>query len=531
MTTTTKSAADHGDMPYARASTLSNGLDATSDERDNGRQRTTLRLSLRRRGAFVLVTVVAYIAIAALLLDGERQRLRALSLELEELHEKDSALSKTTNALNHSIIRAKELAATGGLAGSGADDIALDLELVHSGLSALQRYSPGLAPELVRVEQLIERLRHRPAPDVLDAVNQLDDDLDRYITQVDTELHQARRDAWSRYHRTYDRMTLVGVMVNLVGVVVFGALVIAFFSRLTWDIRKAKDRATQVAAGYRGPPLEVARGDEVGDLMAAINDTQTELRERERKLELARERHYHREKMAAMGSLASAVAHEINNPIAAIAGIAQAMASAHRTGRGKDSKAVVEGPEMILEQAQRISAISRQIAEFTRPPTEKPAMIDLNALVRSTCRFIQYDRRLRRVEIELDLYTQLPAIVGIADHLTQVLMNLLINAADALVAVADRKPVITVATWTGNGEVVLTVTDNGPGMAADTLARAFDESFTTKAADAGRGLGLFLCRSLLERSSASIQLQSVPGEGTTAIVRLPLRPATIVKDL
>ncbi|MGB3426896.1 MAG: ATP-binding protein [Burkholderiaceae bacterium] len=489
-----------------------------------------MRLSLRRRGVFALLSVAAYIVFAGLALDSQRQNLRSLSLELEELHSKDIALGRTIHALHHSLIRAKELAAADGLRGSGADDVALDLELVHSGLIEVRGYSPAAAPDVERVEALVTRLRTQPFRELLAAVDQLEDDLDKRLTVVENELHDARAAVWERYHRAYDRMTLIGVMVNLVGVIVLGTLMTMFFSRLAWDINKLKDRSMAIVSGYRGPELAVTRGDEIGDLMQAVNHVQTELRERERKLEIAREQHYYREKMAAMGSLASAVAHEINNPIAAIAGIAQAMTAAQKTGRGADSKVVVEGPAMILEQAQRISVISRQIAEFTQPPANKPAMIDVNAIIRSTCKFVQYDRRLRSVELDLDLYKELPAVVAIADHVTQVLMNLLINAADALADVTARKPAIRIATYRGNDEVVMTVADNGGGMDSETLARAFDEAFTTKSADNGRGLGLFLCRSLLERSGGRIELQSTVGDGTTAIVRFPLRPATIAID-
>jgi signal transduction histidine kinase len=206
------------------------------------------------------------------------------------------------------------------------------------------------------------------------------------------------------------------------------------------------------------------------------------------------------------------------------------LAAAQKTGRGAESKVVVEGPAMILEQAQRISAISRQVAEFTRPPANTPAMIDVNAVIRSTCKFVQYDRRLRNVELDLALYKELPAVLAIADHVTQVLMNLIINAADALTGVTGRKPTIRIATYRGNDEVVMTVIDNGRGMDSETLARAFEEAFTTKSAGEGRGLGLFLCRSLLERSGGRIDLQSTPGEGTTATVRFPQRPATISID-
>jgi two-component system NtrC family sensor kinase len=182
---------------------------------------------------------------------------------------------------------------------------------------------------------------------------------------------------------------------------------------------------------------------------------------------------------------------------------------------------------LILEQTQRISAISRQIAEFTRPREPKAELLDLNALVRSTCRFIGYDRRLKGVEVVFDLDAEMPAIDAVADHLSQVLMNLMINSADALAEITDRAPTIRVATRPMDGEVVLAVTDNGHGMDAETRARAFEESFSTKPADKGRGLGLFLCQTLIERGGGRIEIESEPDRGATVSVYLPMPSATI----
>ena len=184
------------------------------------------------------------------------------------------------------------------------------------------------------------------------------------------------------------------------------------------------------------------------------------------------------------------------------------------------------GPQLILEQTQRIAAMSRQIAEFTRPRVANPELLDLNSLVRSTCRFIGYDQRLRNVDVVLDLDSEMPAINGVADHLTQVLMNLMINSADALEGVMDRKPTIQLETRAAAGEVVLIVGDNGHGMDAGTMARTFEESFSTKPADKGRGLGLFLCKTLIERQGGRIEIASTPGRGTIVTVHLPLQPGT-----
>jgi signal transduction histidine kinase len=190
------------------------------------------------------------------------------------------------------------------------------------------------------------------------------------------------------------------------------------------------------------------------------------------------------------------------------------------TGHPAGGATVSHQSELILQQTKRISTISRQIAELTAPHSPEPELLDLNSLVRNTCAFIAYDKRFRSIDLALELDQGIPAVNAVADHLTQILMNLLINAADALENTNGRKPAIRVATRAGEGEVMLEVSDNGKGMDDTVLARAFEESYTTKPPDRGRGLGLFLCKSLIETGGNRIELESTPGAGTTARIRL-----------
>jgi len=298
---------------------------------------------------------------------------------------------------------------------------------------------------------------------------------------------------------------------------------VIFFSRLTWDIRKLEAHALGIVSGNRGKPLRVTRSDELGSLMSAVNQMQHDLRQRERQIERARHEQFHREKMAAVGSLAAQLAHEINNPIAAISGIASSMTEIRHSHHCPNQGMVCQ-PELILQQAKRISLITRQIAEFSRPQTLRAELLDLNQLVRNTCNFVSYDRRFRSVDLETSLDSELPAVRGVADHLTQVLMNVLINAADALEAMpADYRRHIHVTTRASAEEVVVEVVDNGKGMDADTLGRAFDEYFSTKPTGRGSGLGLSLCRELMRDAGGSIGLDSTPGAGTIARLVLPLK--------
>jgi signal transduction histidine kinase len=229
--------------------------------------------------------------------------------------------------------------------------------------------------------------------------------------------------------------------------------------------------------------------------------------------------------MASVGSLAAAIAHEINNPIAAIAGVAQQMCSVHGQ-RQCGERGAACAPDLMLEQAQRIARITRQIAELTAPQSAQAQLMDVNGLLRRTCNFVQFDPRLRGVEVNLDLDNQLPALHGVPDELTQIAVNLLLNAGDAVAAAPDRMSRITVSTRLEHDHVLITVADNGCGMDALARAHAFDEGYTTKAN--GSGIGLFMCKSLAEARGGSVDIDTTVDCGTEVRVRLPLQTLTTI---
>ena len=326
-----------------------------------------------------------------------------------------------------------------------------------------------------------------------------------------------------------DTLPLKAVSFALRGLTAFGSMMVFFFARMAWDIRRLERRAIRIVDGYRGPALNVTRGDELGALMASVNTMQAELRSREARLELGRQEQLHKEKMAAIGALAAGIAHEINNPIAAIAGVAEEIEFT-RGQRSCPHPGAACRPDLILEHTRRVATITRQISHFSTPGATHAELIDLNSLVRNTCSFIQYDRRFRGLHLAAELDANVPAIEAVADPLTQVLMNLLVNAADACECSRAGAPRVIVRTQTTGESVLMIVDDNGCGMDAQTLARAFDEYFTTKSPGRGSGLGLALCRRLLDPMGATLELESTYGEGSRAIVRIPVPAAQRTQD-
>lgn len=476
-------------------------------------------LSLRQKGIFAFIALFSYVMLVAFVIANQREILGGIVGELQQLHVVEERLTRVNTSVAYAILNVNEATTSGSRSQMGA--IALDMEAIESGLRILQPGLPSLSDSIDRLERGTALIQTVPLPSSL---IELREGLHAVVGELDVTTQQMRnrRQVLNEHYRdVFDRVTLIAVAMGSIGFIVFGGLVTLFFTRLARDLSALRERAVEVVNGYRGELLRVIRHDEVGSLMQAVNHMQHELRERDRKLEMSQRRQVHEEKMAAFGSLAAAVAHEINNPIAAISGIAEAMDEHCRT-EGCSGRGVTCQPHLILEQARRIEQITRRLNGMTAQSSLQPGLVDLNEVVRSTCTFLGYDKRLRSVDVTLELDAQLPAVYAVSGHVIQVLMNLLINAADALETLPTDDRHITVKTQVGDGEVLLTVTDNGCGMNDATFERAFEEAFTTKPAGKGSGIGLFMCRMLMHEMEGDVELHSQVGRGTVATVHLPL---------
>ena len=478
------------------------------------------RFSLLAKGMLAFGLLVAYVVGVGFLVAHERTNLMRSVQALEQIHTVEERLAKVNTAVAHAVLNLQALYYAADAAERSYQDASIAIEAVRAGLAGLVDHAPQLASRMASLERDLEALRVSSARSPL---LQLRLGLHELVAQLDqfTRGIRDRKDALSQqYRRAYDAITLNAIVGGSLGVLLFGGLVMLFFSRLVWDVNKVRGRARDIVAGYRGTALDVDRKDEVGELMESVNRMQHELRQHEQRLEITRRQSFHQEKMAALGSLAAAVAHEINNPIAAISGVAETIHNVRCSPECANVSAPCH-PELIFEQTRRITKITRQLSEMAAPASPEAQLIDVNAIVRNVCSFMSYDKRFRHVGLKVEADPQLPAFFGVADHITQVLMNLLINAADAMEGL-DRRHEVTVATRSEGSELVLIVSDNGAGMDAATRARAFEEAFTTKPAGKGSGLGLFLCRSLIEEMGGHISLESERGVGTRVTIGLPL---------
>jgi signal transduction histidine kinase len=485
-------------------------------------------LSLRTRGLLALAVLGAYSALAVWMLTAERQALAGIGREIEGYRSIEAAVVPAFNTLAHALVRTQDVINSPDYtAGTNPRyaQIAASLDPLVTRLLPMRGLDPSIAADIDLLQQAVEAERDVPSGRNLQhvrdaeqhAIAKLNDfiaSLDRRLTELD-----AAYDAKERL------ITVGAVVTSIVGALGTAAVILFFFSRLAQDIRRLQERAVAIVSGYSGEPLQNRRHDEIGGLIEAVNHMQDDLRRWEQQQELGRQQRYHQDKMAAIGSMAAAIGHEVSNPIAAIAGVSQFLIAETSGDPHPTSRLAHDLGTQILQQTERISHILRQLGNLTRSHSLEPELIDLNALLRSTCSFIAYDRRFSRIDFEYEFDHELPAVTTVADHVTQVLMNLLINAADALQTGAENGQArIRIETRSLSAEVRLSVEDNGHGMTPEVMARAFDESFTTKPVGRGSGIGLYLCRTLVEQQGGRIELSSSVGVGTTANVFLPLQP-------
>lgn len=250
-----------------------------------------------------------------------------------------------------------------------------------------------------------------------------------------------------------------------------------------------------------------------------LADAHGRLEKSYRELRQVQDQLVHSEKMSTIGQLISEVAHELNNPLTTTVGYADLLARLNRD------------PEMashlakIRSEGIRCQAIIRNLLDFARKTRGERAAVDLNDVVRKTLDLRRYQLRIVGIELETDLAENLPSFLADPVRLQQVLLNLVNNAAQAIEE-GGGKGRIRVETRheEAEREVLIRVTDDGPGIPDALRTQVFEPFFTTKPAGKGTGLGLSVCRGIVEEHGGRISVAEAPGGGAEFRIALPLFP-------
>jgi signal transduction histidine kinase/BarA-like signal transduction histidine kinase len=236
------------------------------------------------------------------------------------------------------------------------------------------------------------------------------------------------------------------------------------------------------------------------------------------------------EKMAALGQTISGVAHELNNPLATILSWAERLQQ-----RPTLDASVRRGLETIFSESERAAKIVRNLLTFARKRQTTRAMVDVNQIIRETLALRAYEQRVTNISVIDALAAGLPHVFADGHQVQQVLLNLVINAEQAMLS-ANGRGVLVVRTWhdADQESVILEINDDGPGIPEELQPKIFDPFFTTKEVGKGTGLGLTVAYAIVQEHGGRIRLESHTDSGASFYVELPvtggkLSPTPVVR--
>ena len=261
--------------------------------------------------------------------------------------------------------------------------------------------------------------------------------------------------------------------------------------------------------------------DEINQFTAKL---ETKVAERTAELRAAHQKLRQTDRLASLGTLAASVAHEINNPISGVLNLSMLMQRILKED-GIPPGRVAEFRKYLAQVVQETSRVGRIVSDllsFSRRSKPQHAPADLNQIVKTTLSLVSHKLKLANVTVDQDLADGLPAVPCDNSQIQQVVLNLVLNGAEATQSRPQRRLAVRTRVAQGGAAVALSVQDNGEGVRSENLSRIFDPFFTTKPEGKGVGLGLAVSYGIVEAHGGDIAVNSQPGEGATFTVTLPV---------
>lgn len=336
------------------------------------------------------------------------------------------------------------------------------------------------------------------------------------------------------------------IIVISTGFIIFFSIGIgALLQRLVYlPLKDLKSGADKIAAGDLDLNIPVRSNDEFGHVAASFNHMtealaksrlefqelvqtlELKIEERTQELLVAEAEIAQGEKLASVGVLAAGIAHELNNPLTGVLTFSSLMRK-----KMPDGSEDAEDLDLVIRETKRCAAIIKRLLDFAREKVPVKGWFSLNQVIEDTVRFVDRPASLRQIQITCHLDPGLPQVWGDADLVKQVVMNILVNAEQAIegqgnisveshpyIATGPAKPGVEALPM-----VEIVVKDTGCGIPEANLQRIFDPFFTSKEVGKGTGLGLSVSYGIIKAHGGRINVESVVGEGTTFRIYLPIK--------
>jgi two-component system NtrC family sensor kinase len=365
---------------------------------------------------------------------------------------------------------------------------------------------------LERYEGLLQDLAGRTGADRPPIEPEARQQAETALRRAGTEILATASDLLARERKSMDEM-LHTATLGAIGLLVLMVLLMIFLAdQLARQVLRPISRfiryVGRIADGDLSPIVPARRyRDEFSTLALAINRMLDELTVRQQQLLQSR-------KMAAVGTLTSGIAHELNNPLNNISLTAETLLDDFDDTDDDQKKELLEE---IFTQVQRASATVRNLLDFTRKDHPVFTPVSIPDLLRASLKLVGNELALARVETRVDVPPDLPRVSGNPRNLEQVFLNLFLNAMEAM----PEGGSLDVSATLQDGFVRVAVKDTGSGIPPEHLDQVFEPFFTTKEAGEGTGLGLSVSYSIVEKHGGHLEVESQPGRGTTFTVTLP----------
>jgi len=322
---------------------------------------------------------------------------------------------------------------------------------------------------------------------------------------------------------------LVFLGITILAIVVISIVAMKVANQISRPIRAMANAAQKIAEGDYSQKVDVASNDEIGFLANNFNTMVSELvrahqelrdwgETLERKVEQrtaelkAMQAHLiQSEKLAGVGKLAAGVAHEINNPLTCVLTNSSLILSDLPAGDPRR-----EDLQSIVDETLRCRKIVKGLLDFARQTKPQKQNLNLNKVAEDVLALVRNQASFQNITIHTELDIQIPSVLADADQMRQVILNIILNAADAM----PQGGVLRIRSYSDSrqNQVVLRISDTGPGIPKDLQDKLFEPFFTTK--KTGTGLGLAIAYGIMERHKGALRVESSPGHGTTIVVIL-----------